>query len=66
MIATAVNRSLDALTAPYLHQSAYATGATFRNRFAKGQYELAGQLAASRVTGSPEVLYRTQRNSVHY
>jgi hypothetical protein len=65
-IATGVNRSLDALSRPYLHSSAYATGATFRNRFHDGQYELAGQLAATRLTGSEEVIWRTQRNSVHY
>jgi len=66
VIATAVNRSLDTFTDPYLHSAAYATGATFRNRFANGQYELAGLVAASRVTGSPGVIHRTQRNSVHY
>ena len=66
LIATAVNRSLDAASDPFLHAGAYATGASFRNRFHSGQYELAGQLAASRVTGTPEVIARTQRNSVHY
>jgi hypothetical protein len=66
VIATGVNRSLDDLSRPYLHSSAYTTGATFRNRFHDGQYELAGQLAASRITGSQDVIYRTQRNAVHY
>ena len=66
VIATAVNRSLDQFTEPYLHNSAYTTGATFRNRFHSGQYELAGQFAASRVAGSKEVIAATQRNSVHY
>lgn len=66
VIATAVNRSLDELTDPFLHETAYATGATFRNRFNKGQYELAGQFAASLVNGSPESIYRTQRSPVHY
>ena len=66
VIATGVNRSLDALSSPYLHSSAYTTGATFRNRFHDGQYEVAGQLAASRVTGTQDVIYRTQRNAVHY
>ena len=64
-IATAVNRSLDDLTRPYLHSTAFTTGATFRNRFHNQQYEVAGQLAASRVTGSRDVIYRTQTNSVH-
>jgi len=66
LIATAVNRSLDEFTRPHLHSSAYALGASFRNRFYKQQYELAGQFAASRVGGSPEVIVRTQRNSTHY
>ena len=66
VIATAVNRSLDGLTNPWLHSNAYSSGATFRNRFGGGRYELAGQLAASRITGSREVIYRTQRNPVHY
>jgi hypothetical protein len=66
VIGTAVNRALDTFTDPYMHASAYATGATFRNRFASGQYELAGQIAASHVLGTREAIYRTQRNSVHY
>jgi hypothetical protein len=66
VIATAVNRSLDEVSEPFLHSTAYTTGATFRNRFHRQQYELAGQFAASRVTGTPDVIYRTQRNSVHY
>ncbi|MEP7345079.1 MAG: DUF5916 domain-containing protein [Gemmatimonadaceae bacterium] len=66
LIATAVNRSMDHFSSPFLHSSAYATGSSFRNRFHKGQYELAGQFTASLVTGSQEAMYRTQRNSVHY
>ncbi len=66
LIGTAVNRSLDATTDPFLHASAYATGASFRNRFRDGQYELTGQLTASRVSGSREAIYRTQRNPVHF
>ncbi len=66
VIATAVNRSLDELTDPFLHETAYATGATFRNRFHNGQYELAGQFAASLVNGSQAAIYRTQRSGVHY
>ena len=65
VIATSVNRSLDDLTSPYMHDAAYAAGATFRHRFNRQQYELAGQLAASRVTGSPAAILRTQRNGVH-
>jgi hypothetical protein len=61
-----VNRALEELTAPVLHRTAYAGGATFRNRFHNGEYEVAGQLAASRVAGSPEVIERTQLSAVHY
>jgi hypothetical protein len=66
VIATGVNRSLDALTRPELHSSAYTAGATFRNRFHDRQYEVAGQIAASRLAGSPDVITATQRNAVHY
>src|SRR5688572_28982594 len=65
VIATGVNRSLDPLTSPFLHSNAYTAGATFRNRFHDGQYELAGQLAASHVSGSREAIERTQVNNVH-
>lgn len=66
LIGTAVNRSLDAGSDPYLHSSAYATGASFRSRFHQGQYELNGQLTASRVNGSRQAIYRTQRSPVHF
>ncbi|MHB1192026.1 MAG: DUF5916 domain-containing protein [Longimicrobiales bacterium] len=65
-IATAVNRDLDAATAPFLHQSAYVTGASFRSRFGGRKYEVIGSLAASRVAGDQAVLERTQRSSAHY
>lgn len=66
LIGTAVNRSLDEWTSPFMSNGAYAAGLTFRNRFSKRRYELAGQFAASRLTGSREAIWRTQRNSVHY
>lgn len=66
VIATAVNRALDEWTRPVLHQSAYATGLSFRNRFGDGNYELAGSFTASRVAGSAEAIARTQRSAVHY
>jgi hypothetical protein len=65
-ITTAVNRSLNTLTDPFLHRNAVASGATFRNRFSQGRYELAAQVAGSRVEGSPEMIARTQRGPVHY
>ncbi len=66
VIATAVNRSLDDWSEPLLHGSAYAAGASFRNRFGSRNYELAAQLTASRVAGTAAVIERTQRSAVHY
>jgi hypothetical protein len=66
VIGTAVNRSLDQWSTPYLHRSAYTGGATFRNRFHNKEYELAGQFAASQVLGSAEAIDSTQQSAVHY
>lgn len=66
LIATAVNRGVDSLSDPYMHKSAYVTGASLRNRFHKQQYEFNAQVTASQVSGTQEAIYRTQRNSVHY
>ena len=66
LIGTAVNRSLDAWTRQQMHESAYATGVSARNRFGGGNYEVTGSVTASRVAGQPEMITRTQRNSVHY
>jgi hypothetical protein len=66
LIGTAVNRSLDALTEPYLHRGAYAAGGNFRHRFHNKEYEFNAQLAGSRVEGTASVIRRTQTNSVHY
>jgi uncharacterized protein DUF5916/cellulose/xylan binding protein with CBM9 domain len=65
-IATAVNRSMDEWTNPFMHSAAYTTGATFRNRFSKRRYEVAGQFAASHVIGTPEAILQTQQSPVHY
>lgn len=66
IIGTAVNRALDEWTRPYLHEGAYAAGASFRHRFGNRQYELAGSFTASHVTGSQEAIALTQQNAVHY
>jgi hypothetical protein len=66
LIGTAVNRSLDNFTQAYMHRTAYSSGATMRNRFANGRYELAAQLAGSYVSGTPQAIAATQRSSVHY
>ena len=65
-IATGVNRASDEWTSPYLHESAYLTGAHFRSWFGDRRYEIQGSFAASRVAGSPEAIERTQRSSARY
>ena len=66
VIGTAVNRSVDQWTEPFMHRAAYTGGVTFRNRFSARRYEVAGQLAGSHVAGTPAAILRTQRSSVHY
>ena len=66
LLATAVNRSLDDWTRPYMHQSAYSAALSTRNRFGGGNYEVVGWVSASRVAGAPEVLALTQQSPVHY
>jgi hypothetical protein len=66
LIGTAVNRSVDEWTEPFMHRAAYSGGLTFRNRFSGRRFELAGQLAGSHVAGTPAAILRTQRSSVHY
>jgi hypothetical protein len=64
-IATAVNRSLDPSSAPWLHRSAYSTGLDARRRFAGKRYEMSGSFDWSRVAGEAEAITRTQRTNVH-
>jgi hypothetical protein len=66
LIGTAVNRGNDALTRPFLHESAYVSGLNVRNRFSGRRYELVGSIAASRVAGDAAAITRTQRASAHY
>ncbi len=63
-ILTAVNRSLDPSSEPFLHRSAYSGGLDARRRFA-GTYEMSGSLDFSRVGGTAEAIALTQRNPVH-
>jgi hypothetical protein len=66
VMGTAVNRSMNEWTDPYMHSSALATGANFRNRFSKGKFEFNAMISASRVSGSTAAIARTERNAVHY
>jgi hypothetical protein len=65
MMATAVNRSVDQWTEDFLRKSAYVGAFNFRHRFRGGRYQLTGSLDFSRVAGTPAVIARTQRSSVH-
>jgi hypothetical protein len=64
-ILTAVDRSGDRWTAPYLGSSAYVGGIDFRHRFFKNTYELSGSVDQSQVNGSRSAIYALQTNSVH-
>jgi Domain of unknown function (DUF5916) len=65
-IFTAVNRSLDSWSSPYLASTAYVAAADFRHRFLKNQYEISGSLDESRVEGSRQSILSRQTNAVHY
>jgi len=64
--ATGVNRSLNEWTGPTMVETAYAGGATFRNKFAGGKYEFNAYLAGSRISGSKQAIGLVESNSVHY
>jgi hypothetical protein len=65
-IITAVNRDLDAQSAPFLRRSAYTSGVDFRHRFgANGNFEFTANTVASLVQGSAAAIASTQRSSVH-
>ena len=66
LIGTAVNRGLDEWTNDMMHSNAYAGGASVRNRFGGGNYELTLSATASRVEGSAAAIANTQQNGVHY
>lgn len=65
IMVTSVNRSVDQWTEDLLRKSAYVGAFNVRHRFAGGRYTLKGSLDFSRVSGTPAVIARTQRSSVH-
>ncbi len=65
LIATAVNRSLDAWSEDYLRRDAYVAGAHFRHRFSDSRYQVSGSFVASRVAGGEAAIAATQRDNVH-
>ena len=64
-IVTAVNRSLDQWSSPYLASSAYAGAIDFRHRFLNNTYEISGSFDQSRVQGSRATILALQRSGVH-
>ena len=62
---TAVNRTMDQWTSPYLASSAYAAAMDFRHRIFNNRYEMSGSLDKSRVDGSRTDILALQTNSVH-
>jgi hypothetical protein len=62
---TAVNRSLDSWSSPYLTKSAYVGALDFRHRLLQNNYEVSGSLDQSRVEGTPGVILSTQQDAVH-
>ncbi len=62
---TATNRNLDADSRRYLRDGAFAVGLDARHRFLNNNYQLSGSAVASRVTGTQEAIWRTQRSAVH-
>jgi hypothetical protein len=49
-----------------LRRDGYVGGLDVRHRLAGGRYQLTGTLQASRVSGSPGSIARTQRSGVHF
>jgi len=62
---TAVNRSVDSWSSPYLPKSAYVGALDFRHRLFKNNYEVSGSLDQSHVQGTPGVILSTQTDAVH-
>ncbi len=63
---TGVNRSNDAFSSPYLHQSAYAGAADFMHRFWNDNFQISGSVDLSRIAGSRQSIAATQEDAVHY
>ncbi|GAC1650974.1 MAG: hypothetical protein NVS4B6_26870 [Mycobacterium sp.] len=65
-ILTAVNRSTDVWSAPYLATRAYVGAVDFRHRFLQNNYQLSGSLDKSDIRGSRRAILGTQTSAVHY
>lgn len=66
LVFTAVNRGLDDNTSDFLRREAYSAGVDFRHRFGpNANFNLAGHVLGSRVSGSAAAIARTQLSGVH-
>ncbi|MEO8620080.1 MAG: DUF5916 domain-containing protein, partial [bacterium] len=65
LMLTAVNRSLDPSSSPYLRDAAYVGGVDLRRRFWNKNYEVRTFAAMSEVSGSATSIDALQTNSVH-
>jgi hypothetical protein len=63
---TAVNRSMDSWTSPYMASDAYVGAMDFRHKFLKNSYEVGGSLDYSRVRANKEAMLSLQTDGVHY
>ncbi len=66
LFGTGVSRSNTDFTGEELHDRAFSLGADFNHRFNDDTHRLQLWAAASRVSGSPEALLRTQESSARY
>ena len=62
---TAVNRSLDQWSSPFLASNAYVGSVDFRHKIFKNNYEITGAFDKSLVRGSRDVISSLQTNGVH-
>ncbi|MFC1660853.1 DUF5916 domain-containing protein [Gemmatimonadota bacterium] len=65
-IGTAANRDKGVADDLLLRSGAFAGGIDFRHRFAEDRYSITGYLLGSRVTGSEDAIYLTQRSPSRY
>jgi len=63
---TAVNRSMDDWTSPFMASDAYVGALDFRHKFLKNGYEIGGSVDYSHVRASPEAMLSLQTDAVHY
>ena len=65
LMLTNTSRRVDEWTRDVLRGDAWTGGLDARHRFGGNRFQLSAQLAASRVTGTPGAIARTQMSNVH-